>query len=130
MKKIVLFMITIVSAIYAELPPYVYDELKVKAPEVIIVQISKVKSSQLSLNQKEIEAQAKIKEIERSVTGLDINETITIRYTVTAMLDGMVGPSPIIEVEADKVYRAYLRQDDQSASYLPAARGKSLEAVE
>ena len=43
MKKLLLFITLITHTLFAELPPYVYEELQKDAPESLLIIVKKVK---------------------------------------------------------------------------------------
>ena len=130
MKKYILLLIYIllISNLYAELPPYVYENLKKNSPEVLKIKVRDVNTSNVTNNTKELTVEAKVLKISTSKSGLKVGDVITIVYSrVINRHPGWVGPSPIPLVERGEVYYAFLRKDCEENYYTPAARGESFE---
>ena len=130
MKKYLLLLIYILFTInvYAELPPYVYENLKKNSPEVLKIKVRDINSSNVTNNTKETSVKAQILNVRTSSSGLKEGDMITIVYGVAIKRHpGWVGPSPIPLLERGKVYHAFLRKDCEYNYYTPAARGESFE---
>ena len=132
MKKILLLLSMLLTHIlYAELPPYVYDDLKNNAPESLTIEVTQVERSSLLFEGTTVTAKAKVIRTVRSATALQRGDSITIRYTTTAgtIKPGWVGPSPVPILKEGKSYKAYLIKEDEKSEYKPAARGKSFSII-
>lgn len=134
MKKhlFTLMYVLFMSNLYAELPPYVYEDLRNNSPEIITIKVIKITSSSILLNlfksTKDIKLEAKVLHVNTSESGLKAGDRIDIFYsTVTSRPKGWVGPSSLPVLEQSEVYTAYLRKDDQGNYYVPSAKGKSFE---
>ena len=114
----------------AELPPQVYEDLKAKAPEVLEVEITRValnKRDGENLRDISVFADAKVKNVTRSKSGVKVGDVISLRYmTFEVITDGWAGPSPIAQVEAGKTYRVWFKKAGRY--FYDAARGRSIEA--
>ena len=123
LKSILLLLITL--NLYAELPPYVYEQAKNSANEKIKILVLKVETSIFNVVEQDITITAKVLGIERSKSNLKIDDTIKIFYSrITSRPNGWVGPSQNYPLNKDKKYIAYITKTDQGY-YIPDARGKS-----
>lgn len=130
MKNIFIFLLAFfTSALFAELPPYVYDNLKQSGTEEIMISVKKVKTSFFAIHEKEVTLEAEVVSVRRSKSGLKTGDTIAVFYVHEIRPFGMVGPSILPLLEENEIYLAYLTFDDVSKRYVPAARGHSFEPL-
>ena len=131
MKKYTLLLIYMLFTmnLSAELPPYVYENLKKNSPEVLKIKVIKVTSSpKIINNSKDITIQAKVLNVKTSQSGLKAGDMITIIYNkVTNRPKGWVGPSSLPILERSEVYKAFVEKASEASYYVPSARGKSFE---
>jgi len=131
MKKTVIFLLFFcISALFAELPPYVYDNLKQAAAEEIVMEVKKVRTSFFAIGKKEVTLEIKVVSVQKSKSGLKAGDLLTVFYLHEMRPLGMVGPSTLPLLDKNKIYHAYLTFDDVSKRYVPAARGQSFEPLE
>ncbi|MBV8226429.1 MAG: hypothetical protein JO232_14705 [Verrucomicrobia bacterium] len=141
------------SGALAALPPWVYDELKSKAPEKLTIKVLSADVTDslivtasgtrgcLKLEVKQVCAQAEVITVDRSATGLKPGSIIQIIYT-TAPTPENVGTAVRPEIlDEGMIRRAYLKQrgagvmPDNSAftfdeTYDVAAWGQSFEKLD
>lgn len=130
MKHIFIFLLTFyASKLCAELPPYVYDNLKQSAAEIVDIKVKKVQTSFFEIRQKEVTLEAEVVSVQLSKSGLKAKDTITIFYVHEIRPFGMVGPSTLPLLDENEIYHAYLTFDSVSKKYVPAARGQSFESL-
>ena len=117
----------------AELPPYVYDELKAEAGEHLEITPTKITTNVTQNDHAltvRIEAVATVKKVLRSASGLGVNQEITLRYQTLVHKEPLVGPSEPRQIRVGETYVAYLDQDAADATYKIAARGYSFERID
>lgn len=137
MKKYlsILMYMLFMSNLYAELPPYVYENLQKKSPEALTIKVTKVTSPSHLFNlfnlfnkRREVTAEAKVLNVKISKSGLKAGDMITIFYTtITSRPSGWVGPSSLPILEESEIYNAFLIKSVEENYYIPSARGKSFE---
>ena len=114
----------------AELPPQVYEELKAKAPEILEVEITRVainKRDGENLRDISVFANARVKKVIRSKSGVKVGDQISLRYMTFEVIKlGFVGPGPIAQVAKGKTYRIWFKK--AGSNFYDAARGRSVEA--
>ena len=112
--------------LFAELPPYVYEELQKKAPESLLMKVDDVAIKPSVFAYTRVNVVAHVLAVSRSNSRLKKNDKITIIYTTfTSRPKGWVGPSPVPILEKDKTYRAFLTKSEEGNIYVPAAKGQS-----
>lgn len=137
MKKYlsILIYMLFISHLYAELPPYVYENLQKKSPEVLMIKATKVTSPSNLFNlfnlfnhSREVTVEAKVLRVRTSKSGLKAGDIITIFYTtVTSRPSGWVGPSSLPILKESEIYDAFLTKSVEGNYYIPSARGQSFE---
>lgn len=130
MKKILLVLVSLLltSNLYAELPPYVYENLQKNAPEALTITVTKVQTSLSSLTEKKVTVEARVLRVKHSRSGLKKGDSLTIvYYSVFWRPSGWVGPSSLPVLEEKHMYQAFLRKDERTNYYYPDARGKSFK---
>lgn len=127
MKKIIcIFTVFLSIKLFAELPPYVYEELQKNAPELLVIKVHHVKINSSISTDIRVDLVAEVLSVRRSKSGLQKGDRMTIVYrTFISRPEGWVGPSPIPVLEKTKIYRAFLKKRKKGNVYLPAAKGKS-----
>jgi len=117
MKKLLL-LIFFNLYIFAELPPYVYDNMKAESPEILKIKVLDVTNFFGKTSVK-----AKVLDVKRTINNIKDNDTIEIYYIREKVPIGIVGPSQPILVKEDKVYTAFLDCSKKKCSIM--AQGKS-----
>ena len=125
----VLIAIVMISSLYAEMAPEVYEEMKRNAPEQLIVKVRSVRTSGGFFSRvQSVEAKVEIIEVFASETRLSAGDRITIRYEVVKRNPaGWAGPrSPSLLKRNEETF-AFLAWDAELNCYVLAARGASFE---
>lgn len=131
MKNICIFLLIFyTSSLLAELPPYVYDQLKHSATEDVVIEVKKVRTSFFAIHDQDVNIEARVVTVRHSERGLKVGDTIAVFYIHEIRQAGMVGPSTLPVLHENKIYHAYLTFDDVGKKYIPAARGQSFEPLE
>lgn len=131
MKNICIFLLTFyTSSLFAELPSYVYDQLKHSAAEDVVIAVKKVQTSFFAIYDQDVNIEAKVVSVRYSEKGLKAGDTIVVFYVHEIRPTGMVGPSTLPVLHENKIYHAYLTFDNVNKKYIPAARGQSFEPLE
>lgn len=124
-KKTILILL-LVSNLFCELPPYVYEKAKKNAQEVLVINVKDTNIHDIK-NIRYINIVASIVDIKRSLNKLNKDSIITIKYSRILKKEmGWVGPSENYELEKDKIYIAYLKKT-KSGYFIPDARGDSFK---
>ena len=113
----------------AELPPFVYEEMKRNAENVVVVQILKApKAAPKSAGKREqLTYEAKVLRVIRSKSDLKPNATISIQSSYYKFGPGEVGPSNPKKLKKNDVVRAYLNKRKKGGGFQIAAGGHSFE---
>jgi len=129
MKKILLLIsIVLTLNLHAELPPYIYKNYQENAPEALTIEVKKVETSLISMNEKSVTIAAKIIRVKRSKSKVKRGDSIIIVYNSTFWKpSGWVGPSSLPVLEEKQTYKAFLRKSKKNNYYFPAAKGKSFK---
>jgi hypothetical protein len=112
----------------AELPPSVYQQWRQAAPESLAIKVLSVKQTvQNEPNEKRVgvAVQAQVLTVERSQSGIKPGAIITINYVHHEYDRTLAGPSQVPILRAGQECSAYLKKDENRASYSPAAGGHS-----
>ncbi len=114
---------------HAELPPFVYDEMKRDAEEVVVVQILKAPKADAKLigKRQQLIYEAKVLRITRSKSRLRPSATITIQSSYYRFGSGEVGPSNPRRLKKNDVVTAYLNKSKKAGEFQIAAGGHSFE---
>jgi len=116
----------IFSTLFAELSPQVYQEWKDRADEVVDIKVKELKID-IKNNIEHIYAKAEVLNVTRSKNGLKKGSKIGIIYSKTHKRPAfIVGPSEVLTLKKDKIYRAYLNKSKDN-NYTIAAGGKSFK---
>jgi hypothetical protein len=127
-----LFWLTLGTLSWAELPPSAYKQMQQKAPEVLVIKVDTVQTKILEQPKRKlirVSAQAQVREVFRSKTGLKPGAVIRIRYEHSQFKTPMPGPSQIPILKPGEVFPAYLIRDQNKKEYLPTAGGYSFNTV-
>jgi hypothetical protein len=132
-KNLCLFFL-VISALSArgELPPYVYQELQTKSPEVLTIKVESVSiatSDEASLKRLTITADARVEKVIRSASGLKPGDAIRISYVRLEHKQPMAGPSEPEVLQKDRSYPAFLVKAPEDEAYSLAARSFSFRAL-
>lgn len=125
----VLIAIVMISSLYAEMAPEVYEGMKRNAPEQLIVKVRSVRTGGGFFSRvQSVEAKVEIIEVFASETRLSAGDRITIRYEVVKRNPaGWAGPrSPSLLKRNEETF-AFLAWDSEQNCYVLAARGASFE---
>ena len=112
----------------AELPPYVYKERQQQAPESLIIKVGSVKvraTDEPQRKRMDVSVEAKVKQVNRTKTGLKAGDVIRINYVQSQYKVPLVGPSEVPILKEGQVYPAYLMREEKGKEYAPAAGGYS-----
>ena len=117
----------LIFAAQAELPPFVYDEMKRDAEEVVVVQILKAPKADAKLigKRQQLIYEAKVLRITRSKSRLRPSATITIQSSYYTFGPGEVGPSNPRRLKKNDVVTAYLNKGKKAGEFQIAAGGHS-----
>lgn len=103
-----------------------YDSLRSRAEEVLIIQVEKQEVTALSAEWTQIVVQAKIFVVESSINRLGVCDTIAIKYYVPGKAN--VKPAKFLQMPVLKdgcIYPAFLNKDKETVLYRPAIFEKS-----
>lgn len=121
-------ILTPLAPAIAELPPDVYETYQADAPELIHIEVLRVKRPIIWFSRTTpITLSARVVSVQRSQSNLKEGDSITITYETYRPPTGWAGPRPIPILTRGRLYRAYLVWSDQENAYVPAARGRSFE---
>ena len=117
-------------ALQAELPPYVYDEMKQNAPEVFHVKIVEAPKAKAIIRGKrqQITYEAKVLKVIRTKSRVKSGAVIAIQSHYYAFGPGEVGPSNPRRLKKNDVVLAYLSKGKEG--FRVAAGGHSFEKVD
>lgn len=122
MKMILAAGMTLVLTVaaFAELPPGSYDKMRKEAPEVLIVEVTKITPTKNGKVTK-YTTEVKVLSFEKSDSKLKKGDTITITYE---NVEGpFAGARQVPPLEKGGVYPAFLRKEGNT--FIPAAAGMS-----
>lgn len=112
----------------AEIAPEYYAEMQEDAPEYVVIEPTDVRTGiALFGRSKPVTVTARVVAVYRTVTGITVGDTITIRYEHFNPRRGWVGPRPIPILRTETRYPAFLSWDGTDATFRPAAMGASFE---
>lgn len=114
------------SVVFAELPPSAYEEKQKAASEKLDLRVMRVEVEP-GANPKEqvVRITAIVDKVDRTASGLNEGDFLTIIYTVLERPPGWVGPGAIpILSQKDKTV-AYLQRIPDSRDYQPVAGAMS-----
>lgn len=114
------------ARVRAELPPGSYDNLRLNAPEALVIEVMNVGRKLSTQNGTAVIVQAKVLTVERSKTGLKKGDLISIHYTRMEQ-SGVVGPRQVPLLEKGGIYPAFLQKGTKGKIYAPAAYGDSFK---
>jgi len=117
-------------SLQAELPPYVYDEMKQNAPEVFHVKIVEAPKAKAIIRGKrqQITYEAKVLKVIRTKSRVKSGAAIAIQSHYYAFGPGEVGPSNPRRLKKNDVVLAYLSKGKEG--FRVAAGGHSFEKVD
>ena len=117
-------------ALQAELPPYVYDEMKQNAPEVFHVKIVEAPKAKAIIRGKrqQMTYEAKVLKVIRTKSRVKSGAAIAIQSHYYAFGPGEVGPSNPRRLKKNDVVLAYLSKGKEG--FRVAAGGHSFEKVD
>lgn len=127
-------LLLMASAAWAELPPYVYEDLQQKAPEALLIEVTSVdvgrrfaKPDGCSWYEFEVirnvSVEARVVRVTRSAAGLRPGDAIRVEYASINRCSGYNGPRSIDMVRRGDHIRAFLAKGDRAGLFVPAARG-------
>jgi hypothetical protein len=133
-RLIITALLTIATAVLAELPPDVYKDMQRKAPEVLYLQVSSVQVHRKFAKPsgcaffdfeviREVKVGARVLRVVRSETRVHAGDNIEIEYSSISRCSGWDGPRSIRMLENDDRVYAFLARRGHKASFEPAARG-------
>jgi hypothetical protein len=127
-----LLWLTLSTHSWAELPPSAYRQLQKNAAEVLVIKVDTVQTKTQEQPKRKlirVNAQAQVREVFRTKTGLKPGALIQIRYEHSQFKNPMPGPSQIPILKPGQVLPAYLMVDRNKKEYLPVAGGYSFNTV-
>jgi hypothetical protein len=129
-----LLWLTFGTLSWAELPPSAYKQMQQKAPEVLVIKVDTVQTKTQEQPKRKlirVNAQAQVREVFRSKTGLKPGAVIQIRYEHSQFKNPMPGPSQIPILKPGQVLPAYLmvNRNKNKKEYFPVAGGFSFQTV-
>jgi hypothetical protein len=114
-----------------EIAPEHYARMQDDAPEYVTIEPVSVQTGFAPFRRtRMITVTARVIAVSRSVSGIAVGDTITIRYQHFNPPRGWVGPRPIPILRRGARYPAYLSWDATEGTFRPAARGASFEPPE
>ena len=118
-------------ALQAELPPFVYDEMKRNAPEVFNVRIVEApkKAAVARGKRQKITYEAKVLQVIRTKSRIKSGGAIVIQSYHYAFGPGEVGPSNPRRLKENDVVLAYLTKGEKGDEFRIAAGGHSFERI-
>jgi len=124
-----LYFFAVSFALRAELPPFVYDEMKRNAPEVFNVQIVEAPKANAVVRGKrqQITYEAKVLRVIRTKSRIKSGGAIVIRSYHYMFGPGEVGPSNPRRLKKNDVILAYLTKGEKGDEFRVAAGGHSFE---
>ncbi|HSI84638.1 MAG: hypothetical protein ACAI35_03665 [Candidatus Methylacidiphilales bacterium] len=115
------------GTLLAEISPAAYSNMQNTAAERLTIQVSKVILTPQPNNRTTVLAEATVKSVKSSASGLKPGAAITIRYDVAPLPKGFVGPAPIPPLKEGNECPAYLTKEKDG--FVPAARAYSFTKV-
>ena len=116
------------TAAIAEIAPEYYAADQNSAPEYLVVEVLRVQGPLLSFSSNiPISANLRVLSVNRTASGLQPGDEITVRYEHFRPQQGWTGPRPIPVLQKGQTYPAFLAWSPNEGSYVPAARGASFE---
>jgi hypothetical protein len=127
---VVLFLL-IATTLFAEIAPEEYEKMKRNSTEQLELLIRTVKrSGGLFSRNIEVKVKATVTAVHQSLSRLSVGDSITITYEIyKPPRVGWVGPRPIPLLKKGEELPAFLFYDQESKTYIPAARGASFESL-
>lgn len=112
----------------AEIAPEHYAGMQNDALEYVTIETTAVrKGFALFSRTRTVTVTARVVTVSRSTSGINVGDTITIRYEHFNPGRGWAGPRPIPILEVGARYPAYLAWDATDSTFRPAAMGASFE---
>lgn len=121
------------AAVRAELPPQAYKQRQAAAPEVLVIRVTSVKTTETQRADHKLIAnvvEAKVEHVARTSRGLKPGAAIKIMYTQRRYNQPIAGPSEVPTLDESEIRPAYLAWDKDLEAYSPAAGGFSFKKVE
>jgi hypothetical protein len=111
----------------AEAPPEVYDEIRRKAQEALLIEVESVSTKTLKEGVTQVEVTARVVAVERTKAALEKGGKVTIRYETRDYSKGPVppGPSQVPILKKGDFYPAFLNKEEGKTDFAPAADGMS-----
>ena len=122
-------LIGLYSPAQAELPPFVYDEMKRNATDVVIVQIVEAPKAAVLIRGKrqQVTYEAKVLRVIRSKSRLHPGGGMVIQSSYYRFGPEEVGPSNPRRLKKNDVVMAYLSKGERAGEFRIAAGGHSFE---
>jgi hypothetical protein len=110
------------------LPPSEYEKMQQNAPEAVEIEVmAVVREPGRELNEESIRVTAVVLKVERSTSGMKKGDFLQIVYTVRTKPDGLVGREEIPVLEEGTETIAFLRTEEGTPFYVPAAGAMSFD---
>lgn len=113
---------------FAVLPPSAYESLQKEAPEILEIEILRIKREpSASQGKEEITLTAAVVSVKHSSTGLTPGDSIQIRY-LFLLPEAIMPGAPLIPIPPEgKKTIAFLKKKDGKPYYEPAAEAMSFD---
>ena len=113
----------------AELPPFVYEQMKRDAENVVVVHILKAPKADAKLvgKRQQLTYEAKVLRVIRAKSDLKPRAKVTIQSSFYRFGPGEVGPSNPRRLKKNDVVIAYLNKGKKAGEFQIAAGGHSFE---
>jgi hypothetical protein len=119
------------SSARAEIAPMFYERMQKEAPEALAVDVVAVDQTEKKDNEGTVTSlvvQARVRQVERSASGVKPGDVVTIVYSVTEFVAPRPGMgSPPILKKGQSVM-AYLKKEEKGERFELAAHGRSFAA--
>jgi hypothetical protein len=123
------FALAVTTHLPAEIAPENYAGMQNDAPEYVTIEPTAVRTGfALFSRTRPVAVTARVVTVLRSASGINVGDTITIRYEHFNPRRGWAGPRPIPILEVGTRYPAYLAWDAAENSFRPAAMGASFQS--
>ena len=128
-RLLCLLLLALVFPVQAELPPFVYEQMKRDASDVVVVQIlqaPKAGNAEQGKRQR-IVYEANVLRVTRSKSRLKAGDAIVIQSHYYRFGPGEVGPSNPRRLKKNDIVLAYLGKGNKAGEFRIAAGGHSFE---
>jgi hypothetical protein len=125
----VVLAVALVLPVHGEIHIRHYKKMQKQAPEVLKIEVVGVdKGWCFFCRSRDIEIEARVREVLRSQSGLKQGARIVIEYEHFSPSEGWAGPRPVPVLIEGVLYPAFVRLN-KDKRYVPAAKGYSFSAL-